>query len=252
VPPGASEARTPEYHLIAYPPSLAIPTQVVWCRSSRPAALVVEEAAAVARAWGWTELSFWVGERTTPRDLGTHLRSRGATQVESVEIFSRELLDDPVVEAAGVEVRRVLDAATLRDAELVAAEVWGSEPRPASETERLLEELNDSESTELRVVAYVDGEPACAAGCTLAAAAPGGSVARLWGGATRTSLRGRGAYRASVGARLRLARQRGADLALVKAVTTTSAPIVRRLGFTAHGAEHRFRLDLPPVLHPRG
>ncbi len=99
-------------------------------------------------------------------------------------------------------------------------------------------------------VAYVDGEPAGTAGCTLAAGGrAGGCVARLWGGATRSSLRGRGAYHACVGARLELARRRGADLGLVKAVTTTSAPIVRRLGFTAHGVEDRLRLDIAGLRH---
>jgi hypothetical protein len=92
------------------------------------------------------------------------------------------------------------------------------------------------------VVAYVDGEPATTAGCTLA-----GEVARLWGGATRPELRGRGAYRASLGARLWLAQQQGAALGLVRAVTTTSAPIVRRLGFTGHGVDDRLRVDLPQI-----
>ena len=58
-----------------------------------------------------------------------------------------------------------------------------------------------------QVVAYLDGEPASAGGCTRS-----GEVARLWGAATRPHLRGRGAYRATVRARLEAAREHGATL----------------------------------------
>jgi hypothetical protein len=265
VPPGASEARTPDYHLVAYPPTFVAPTQVAWCRSTRASQDIVDEVVAVAAAWGRPDVSFWVGDRTTPRDLAEHLRSRGAVQVESVEVLAQGLTGpgpgasglEPVEQVpgsgrlvrVGLEVRHVLDAATLNDADLVSVEVWGGQPRSAEDTRRVLEELTDPDTTELRVVAYVDGEPASTAGCTLAAGPAGGCVARLWGGATRSSLRGRGAYRACVGARLALARRRGADLGLVKAVTTTSAPIVRSLGFTAHGVEDRLRLDLTELRH---
>ena len=255
-PPGTWEARTPEYHLLAYPTSLVVPTQVAWCRSTRPAPVVVDEVVAVAHAWRQPEVSFWVGEDTRPADLGDHLLGRGAVHVESVEVLALGLTDATLREAglvpevledgvrcAGVEVRPVLDAATLRDAELVGTEVWGDRPRTAEETDRLLAELTDPGATEQRVVAYVDGEPACAAGTTLATDGEG-TVARLWGAATRPALRGRGAYRATVGTRLWLAQRRGADLGLVKAVTTTSAPVARRLGFTAHGVLDRLRLDL--------
>lgn len=265
VPPGASEARTPEYHLVAYPATYAVPTQVAWCRSSRPAQVVVDEVVAVARAWQRPEVSFWVGESTAPADLATHLAGRGAEHTESVEVMSLDLTGGAARDAglvpevsgdrlvcAGVEVRPVLDAATLADSDLVHAEVWGDQPRSPEETARLLVALADPGATELRVVSYVDGEPACAAGCTVARQRDGGTVARLWGGATRLPLRGRGAYRATVGARLWLAQQRGADLGLVKAVTTTSAPIVRGLGFTAHGTERRLRLDLATAATARG
>jgi hypothetical protein len=255
VPPGASEARTPEYHLIVYPPTIVVPTQVAWCRSPRSAAAVVDEVAAILRAWGRSEVSFWVGDRTTPADLGDQLTARGAVHVESVEILSH-LLDGPALAAAGLgtvardagagrlgcaglEVRQVLDAATLADADRISAEVWGDVGRSQEDVARAVAELTAPDATELRVVAYVDGEPATTAGCTLS-----GEVARMWGGATRPALRDRGAYRASLGARLWLAQQRGATLGLVRAVTTTSAPIVRRLGFTSHGVEDRLRLEL--------
>ena len=256
VPEGTWEARTPEYHLLAYPTSLIVPTQAAWCRSAREARAVVDEVVAISRAWRQPDVSFWVGEDTRPADLRDHLLGRGAVHVESVELLALGLEDATLrgaglapevhegrMRCAGVEVRQVLDGGTLRDADLVSTEVWGDEPRTDEQTRRLLAELTDPAATEHRVVAYVDGEPACAAGTTLAVD-DGGTVARLWGAATRPALRGRGAYRATVGARLWLAQQRGADLGLVKAVTTTSAPIVHRLGFTAHGVQDRLRLSV--------
>ena len=252
VPPLASEARTPEYHLVAYPDSEVVPTQVVSCRSERPAAAVVEEVLAVARAWGRRDVSFWVDEQTAPDDLADHLRSRGATHVESVELLSLPLTPtalraagleaverDGALVCAGVEARQVRDAATLRDSDLVSTEVWGG--APPEEVEHRLAELTAPGASELRVVAYVDGEPAAAAGCTVA-----DEVARLWGGATREAHRGRGAYKATLAARLRLAHDRGATLGLVRAVTHTSAPILHRLGFTGHGFSHRLRLAVAP------
>src|SRR5919107_1871389 len=101
VPPGASEARTPEYHLVAYPPTFLVPTQVAWCRSAREPESVVEEVLAIVRAWRRPDVSFWVGDRTRPVDLGDHLTRRGAEHVESVEVLSLPLTD-PALESAGL------------------------------------------------------------------------------------------------------------------------------------------------------
>ena len=258
VPPGASEARTPEYHLIAYPDAWAVPTQVRWCRSTRAAQAVVDEVVAIAAVWGRPEVSFWTGDRRSPPDLPDHLRARGAVQVETVELLALEL-DEAAVHRAGldaverdgsllcggVEVREVRDAATLQDADLVNREVWGGEP-PDEDLAVRLDRLTGAGET--RVVAYLDGQPVATAGSALA-----GDVARLWGGATRAAHRGRGAYRATLAARLRLAVERGATLGMVRAVTTTSAPILHRLGFTGHGLEDRLRLPLDrTATDPRG
>jgi hypothetical protein len=90
-----------------------------------------------------------------------------------------------------------------------------------------------------QVVAYLDGEPASAGGCTRS-----GEVARLWGAATRPHLRGRGAYRATVRARLDASRQLGATLGLVRGRLHTSAPVLTRLGFASYGEEPLLVLDV--------
>jgi GNAT superfamily N-acetyltransferase len=138
--------------------------------------------------------------------------------------------------------RLVADDETLRDARTVYREVWGGPERTPEQWQTDLAEARQpvAERPMFQVVAYVDGKPASAGGCTRA-----GDVARLWGAATRPTLRGRGAYRATVSARLRLAQEQGATLGLVKGLVDTSGPILSRLGFTTYGEERKLTLDLP-------
>jgi GNAT superfamily N-acetyltransferase len=88
-----------------------------------------------------------------------------------------------------------------------------------------------------RVVVYADGEPAAAGGCGLV-----GGAARLWGAGARTAFRGRGIYRVLLAARIGLAREHGATLALVKGRVQTSGPILRRAGFAGYGEDRMYRL----------
>lgn len=92
--------------------------------------------------------------------------------------------------------------------------------------------------TDLHLVAYVDGEPLGTASLSMA-----GGFARLWGGATVERARGRGVYRAVLGARMAWAGEHGADAALVKGRVDTSAPVLERAGFTAYGEERWYLLD---------
>ncbi len=73
-----------------------------------------------------------------------------------------------------------------------------------------------------------------------------GLVARLWGAGTLPRFRGRGAYRALLAERMRVARGYGATLALVKGKVDTSGPILRRAGFTPYGEERAYCVPVPP------
>ena len=87
--------------------------------------------------------------------------------------------------------------------------------------------------------ASVRGEPAAVGGCTLR-----GEVAHLWGAVTLREYRRRGAYRAVLAERLRLARAHGATLALVKGRVETSGPILLRSGFAAYSEERCYWLPV--------
>ena len=80
---------------------------------------------------------------------------------------------------------------------------------------------------------------AAVGGCTLR-----GEVAQLWGAVTLREYRRRGAYRAVLAERLRLARVHGATLALVKGRVETSGPILLRDGFAVYAEERCYWLPL--------
>jgi GNAT superfamily N-acetyltransferase len=86
---------------------------------------------------------------------------------------------------------------------------------------------------------HLDGEPASSGGCTL-----NGEVAQLWGAVTLPAFRRRGSYRAVLAERLRLARDHGIELALVKGRVETSGPILLRVGFTDYGEERCYWISL--------
>jgi GNAT superfamily N-acetyltransferase len=256
VPPDAQQVLTSEYQLIAYPAHYQHPTQVAWSNATRPVQEVIDEVLAQVRAWGRDRVYWWVrddmaaahaGTSTSTSGAGTGqprteevLQLRGGKLAETVQVLAYDLSDNlPDLDLAdGPKAELVRDERTLRASHLVSAEVWDDhrERTPAAITEELAGLLEALESwSEFRVVVFVDGEPAAGGGCGIV-----GQVARLWGAGTRPAYRGRGAYRALLAARIALAREHGATLALVKGRVQTSGPILRRAGFTAYGEERSY------------
>jgi GNAT superfamily N-acetyltransferase len=138
-----------------------------------------------------------------------------------------------VGETAGVTAHAVTTAEQARRFGAVNFTAWDA---PVPDGERIAQWLHEYEAgPTVRVLADVDGEPASCAGVSVI-----DGVARLWGGATVPELRGRGAYRAVLRERLRIARERGATLALVKGRVDTSGPILSRAGFTAFDQERAY------------
>ncbi|WP_344249862.1 hypothetical protein [Isoptericola hypogeus] len=223
---------------------------VLAARPDREPAGLLDEAADAARGWGRDHLSWWVSGADNP-DLEPLLRSRGAETVETVDVLARPTGSaapaDPA--AAGIDVHQVTTLDHLRDADVVDVAVWDQQPMDAARLGAELDGLRpapDGTAAALRVVAYLDGRPVATGGATVVDAPrpPLGRVARLWGAATLPSARGRGAYRAVLGERLRLASAAGATLALVKGRAETSAPILVRGGFTPYATERLLRVPL--------
>lgn len=216
--------------------------------SARAPEDVLRGAVEQARAWGSDTLGIWVSASSTP-DLTDLLLERGARLEDTVDVLARGLEPDagePPEHEGRLAVRRVTDLDGLRDADRVDTLVWDQQPMDDDRLAENARTLLSDDSRELRVVAYQDGEPVASAGVTFAAAPrPGlGTVARLWGAGTVPDRRGRGAYRAVLEERLRLAAVAGASLALVKGRVSSSARILRKAGFERYGEENYYRLTL--------
>jgi hypothetical protein len=244
VPDDATRVDGDGYVIVRYQPDFVYDTSVYRVESDRPAADLVDEVSAQARAWG-RETIWWSGlhDATQPSTLEPLLRDRGAELVDRVAVLALDLrarrpsLDAP----PDVEIVRPSTVQHILDKQTIQDEAFGPTPRITSPEVRLAREVRDRESGKGEsVIVYADGEPAAFGGTGYE-----DGVARLHGGSTRTALRGRGAYRASLDARLQAAADVGCWLALVKGRLDTSAPILRRAGFVEYGEERVYRVAVP-------
>lgn len=243
-PPEARVHRTDELLVVAYPDYVGTPTSARSLGSERDPAGLVDEAHQVARAFERDRLWWNVSDLTRPAGLETELMRRGGEVVQRMDVLALPLdvaSEPDVGRPDAIEARRVVDEAGLRDALAVSQAAFDDPPVTDEMVADMLAEVERGISTSsgARVVAYVDGEPASTGGFTLV-----GPVARFWGGGTHPHLRGRGAYRAVLTERLRLARDLGATLALTHGRVDSSSPILRRLGFTRYGEQRQIVLDL--------
>ena len=251
-PDGAVEVLTDDYRLIRYPDwalDSAFPAaQVTRSHSERATAEVIGEVTGRVRQWGRSGVAWWVSSATRPADTEAALRAAGGKQIDAVQILARELSgDDAGLAGSGdVSVELVADERTFLAASMVAVRGWGRrEPTDAALAREYAGTVSDLAAwSSFRVLASVRGEPAAVGGCTLRGEVAQGKTALLWGAVTVREYRRRGAYRAVLAERLRLARAHGATLALVKGRVATSGPILLRAGFADYGEERCYWLPL--------
>jgi GNAT superfamily N-acetyltransferase len=242
IPEGARRYAADGLDIVAYPLYFSMPTQVLRSSWDGPLDEMVERARQVARGWGRDALFWWVTS-DSPARLADVLVDDGAVLAEEAAILALEIgggTPDLAVPEE-VTVRRVDDERTVRDSEMIAAGAFGTDPTPEERLPGILTEVRSlwQRAAGFRSVAYLRGTPAATGGCTMA-----GPVARLWGAGALPEHRGKGAYRAVLDHRLKVAHNLGATLALVKGRVSTSGPILRRAGFTPYGVERCYRLPL--------
>lgn len=229
VPVDATEVVTDDYRLTHYSDY----SSVQWSATERPVADVLGETLDHARAAGRPTLRWWVDGRTTPRGTEATLSAFGLEMVERLEVLAL-----PVeAELPATDDVTVVQATSRADVELagqIQAEVFVMSSATEAQVEDLTRSVGQPESERLirSYVAYIDGEPVGSGGSTV-----DGDALRFWDGSVRAAYRGRGVYRALVAQRLHDARTTTARFALVKAVDTTSAPILKRLGFASYGEQ---------------
>jgi len=166
----------------------------------------------------------------TPAELTARLRAAGFVPEDRETVLIGRAADMAVREPvlpAGVTLRRVTADADMRRIAAMESAVWGQDRGWLADD--LIGRVAAAPDEIAIHVAEADGEVVSAAWLVFRA---GTEFASLWGGSTLAAWRGRGIYRALVAARAALAAARGVTYLHVDA-SDDSAPILRRLGFTA-------------------
>jgi ribosomal protein S18 acetylase RimI-like enzyme len=214
--------------------------------SRTPAPDLVDEARALAAEAGATSLTWVVLTAGRPADLDDVLAARGAALVEDLEVMARPLgrelphpAGPPAIDLRLVDTPRLLSQAYELDSTVLGTPIRSAHFLRVAATVLAKQVAAGADRTQYRYVSVADSMVVATAGLTLDA-----SVARLWGAAVLPEHRRRGHYQALLATRTRVAVRRGATLALAKARTGTSAPLLRRAGFRVYGRERHHRLTV--------
>jgi hypothetical protein len=214
---------------IVVAPTFAVVTAIDIAEGEAP--MLLEEVRRLVPADAQT--SWFLGPSTRPIGLADELLALGLRNpTDGSEKLYALLLDrEPSDAPAGIETHEIT---TLADHTSAAEVRWDAFNRPEEERahERgflvtyFEEYLRRKDRSVIAFVATIDGRVAGSANALLS-----DHGLFLIGGSTAPWARGRGVYRALVGARWRYAVERGTPALAVHAIHDTSAPILRRLGF---------------------
>lgn len=207
--------------------ALVIWDQVIaWCREHRV-----------------TRLQWSVVRGSEPRAFAGLVDALGGVLTDSTDVLVAPIdavlaLPAPVT---AVRAEVIQTRAQLVAGEAVARRVWGSGGHDADIEARVAAlALPVGTRTGFGVLARDPSGLVVSVGeCTLES-----EIARLWGACTLETHRGRGAYPAVLRQRLATARTGGATVALARARAATSAPIMRRHGFTCYATYDKYAIPL--------
>jgi GNAT superfamily N-acetyltransferase len=162
-----------------------------------------------------------------PADLAERLLHHGFAAEPAETIMVRDLVDEPPrpPAALSVEIRRIGDAAGLRDLVAVQGAVWNDDHRWYGEA--IARELA-ADATQIEIlVAFAETRPVATSLMRLHRGTQFGS---LWGAATLAAFQRRGLYTALVERHVVTALSAGARLLTVDA-NENSRPVLERVGF---------------------
>jgi hypothetical protein len=192
----------------------------------------VDEVRALAQGWGWTYVTWWLGELTKPADLAGRLRELGLAPDADMSEMTSYVIDRRPGGEPTAEVRRVATADEFLAALELDWDVWGMPEEKRAGYRPIQREAWARLAATGRMgifLAYIDGEPV---GFGRAVFAPAAGI--LMGGSTLPRARGRGVYTSLVHARWNATVERGVPRLAVSA-GHMSGPILERLGFEAIG-----------------
>ena len=183
--------------------------------------------AEVARSTGSLEWKLYSHDQ--PADLPARLRAAGLTPEPAETLLVAEIadLDLPVAEPAGVRIVDVDDPSGVATMLRVHDEVFGPGSVHPGTAEAVRTALPQRPRPIQAVIAWAGDLPISAGRVEFH---DGTDFASLWGGGTLPLWRGRGVFRALVGHRAVLARDRGFRYLQVDALPA-SRPILERMGF---------------------
>ena len=169
-------------------------------------------------------VSWWLSDRSTPADVEAQLIAAGLALIPDDYLIDGLLMTEPPPAGpAQIEARPVASVEEFVEARNLQEDVFETPAERRRSPEQLAAEYRTIDG--VLYAAWLDGVMAGAGGLTAASCG-----ALLWGGATASWARGRGAYRALVRARWEDAVARGTP-ALTVGANPSSSPILRRLGF---------------------
>jgi hypothetical protein len=191
---------------------------------------VLAEVRAELRSRGRTQTQWEVGSSAAP-GLVDALLERGLVPDRDPYAVALVLTREPPAIPPVFTARQVATLEELEAAAEVQWEAFEATPEEIDEARRLLPE-RFRDGTNLRHAIWLEGEIVCTG-----MSAPTERGLLLYGGATRPSARGRGAYRALIRARWDDAMALGTP-ALITQGGSMSRPILERLGFERVGEVH--------------
>ncbi|WP_181442344.1 GNAT family N-acetyltransferase [Streptomyces tateyamensis] len=243
IPDDAELVEGEEFTIARMPEHFAWDLSVLAFTPSGPLGPAVDAVIERARALEVPALDWEVG-LGAPAGLAAELTARGGQVKMALDVLARDLREDgPALPSpvADLTVRWATDFETSRDGMAVALTGFGGALPPVARIEARA--AKDAASVPAggggMLVAYLDGTPVGFGDLSLL-----DGVARLSGGVVVPAQRGRGIYRALLDARLAYAAEHGARMAVVKGNVNTSAPILRKAGFTSFGQEPIYAVPL--------
>jgi hypothetical protein len=192
---------------------------------------VLEEVRSLLRARGRGRTQWEVGSSAEPPDLVELLLARGLIRDKDPYAVALVLTEAPPHPTPGIVARR---AETFEEYAAANEVQWQAFEMPEDEVAegRALLPQRWSETATIMHAAWLHGEIVSAGTC-----APTSHGLLLYGGATVSHARGRGAYRALLRARWDEAMSRGTPT-LITQGGSMSRPILERLGFEPVGHVH--------------
>jgi hypothetical protein len=205
---------------------------------------VVEEVRALLRDRGRTRTQWEIGSQATPAELAETLEARGFARDDEPWALALALTEPPAAldPAEGLHAAQVVTAEDYAAARAVQDVAFGATAEQVAARRqghldefRLIHESRAgrawAEMPQMMHAVWVDEQIVCAGTCARTRL----GVA-LFGGATLPEFRGRGAYRALVAERWRVALSDAPDRpALVTQAGAMSRPILAALGFRPVG-----------------